>query len=104
MWTTPELASEGARFAYYLAVYVVVSLAMACVSVPYLALIPEMATDYDERISLNTYRTIAAVLGTFAAVGMKELADALGGDAAGWQRAAWIAGAWIALPWLAVWA
>jgi sugar (glycoside-pentoside-hexuronide) transporter len=104
MWATPELASEGARFAYYLAVYVVVSLAMTCVSVPYLALIPEMATDYDERISLNTYRTIAAVLGTFAAVGMKELADALGGDAAGWQNAAWIAGAWITLPWLAVWA
>ena len=44
------------------------------------------------------------MLGTFAAVGMKELVDALGGDAAGWQRAAWILGAWIALPWLAVWA
>ena len=77
---------------------------MTCVSVPYLALIPEMATDYDERISLNTYRTVAAVLGTFAAVGMKELADALGGGAAGWQHSAWIMGAWIALPWLAVWA
>ena len=104
MWATPVLASEAARFGYYLTVYVVVSLAMTCVSVPYLALIPEMATDYDERISLNTYRTIAAVLGTFAAVGMKELADALGGDAAGWQRSAWFIGAWLALPWLAVWA
>jgi len=104
MWATPGLASEAARFGYYLAVYVVVSLAMTCVSVPYLALIPEMATDYDERISLNTYRTVAAVLGTFAAVGMKELADALGGDAAAWQRSAWIIGAWIALPWLPVWA
>jgi sugar (glycoside-pentoside-hexuronide) transporter len=104
MWTTPGFETEGARFAYYLAVYGAVSLAMTCVSVPYLALVPEMATDYDERVSLNTYRTTAAVLGTFAAVGMKELADALGGDAAGWQHAAWIAGAWIALPWLAVWA
>jgi len=104
MWATPPLASEGARFAFYLAVYGIVSLGMTCVSVPYLALIPEMAIDYDERNSLNTYRTIAAVLGTFAAVGMKELADAFGGDAAGWQTSAWIAGAWIALPWLAVWA
>jgi len=85
-------------------VYVLVSLSMTSVSVPYLALIPEMATDYDERISLNTYRTVAAVLGTFAAVGMKELADALGGGAAGWQRSASFMGAWIALPWLAVWA
>jgi Na+/melibiose symporter-like transporter len=104
MWATPAFASEAARFGYYLAVYVVVSLTMTCVSVPYLALIPEMATDYDERISLNTYRTIAAVLGTFAAVGMKELADALGGGAVGWQRSACWMGAWIALPWLAVWA
>jgi sugar (glycoside-pentoside-hexuronide) transporter len=104
MWATPAFDSEAARFGYYLAIYVVVSLAMTCVSVPYLALIPEMATDYDERISLNTYRTIAAVLGTFAAVGMKELADALGGGAAGWQASAWILGAWITLPWIAVWA
>ncbi len=104
MWAVPDFASEAARFAYYLAVYVVVSLAMTCVSVPYLALVPEMATDYDERISLNTYRTIAAVLGTFAAVGMKELADGLGGGAAGWQDSAWFVGAWITLPWLAVWA
>ena len=104
MWATPPLASELARFGYYLAIYVVVSLAMTCVSVPYLALIPEMATDYDERISLNTYRTIAAVLGTFAAVGMKELADALGGGAPGWQQSAWLVGVWLAVPWLAVWA
>ncbi len=104
MWATPAFASEAARFGYYLAIYVIVSLAMTSVSVPYLALIPEMATDYDERGSLNTYRTIAAVLGTFAAVGMKELADALGGGAAGWQQSAWWMGAWIALPWFAVWA
>jgi Na+/melibiose symporter-like transporter len=104
MWATPALPSEAARFAYYLAVYVVVSLAMTSVSVPYLALVPEMATSYDERNSLNTYRTIAAVLGTFAAVGMKELADAFGGDAAGWQRSAWLIGAWVTLPWFAVWA
>ncbi len=104
MWATPAFASEAARFGYYLAVFVLVSLSMTSVSVPYLALIPEMATDYDERISLNTYRTVAAVLGTFAAVGMKELADAFGGGAAGWQHSAAIMGAWIALPWIAVWA
>ena len=104
MWTTPGFESESARFAYYLTVYGVVSLAMTCVSVPYLALVPEMATDYDERVSLNTYRTIAAVLGTFAAVAMKELADAFGGGAAGWQRSAWWMGLWTALPWLAVFA
>jgi sugar (glycoside-pentoside-hexuronide) transporter len=104
MWSTPGFESEAARFAYYLAVYGIVSCFMTCVSVPYLALIPEMATGYDERVSLNTYRTVAAVLGTFAAVGMKELADAFGGGAAGWQQSAWWMGAWTALPWLAVFA
>jgi GPH family glycoside/pentoside/hexuronide:cation symporter len=77
---------------------------MTCVTVPYLALIPEMAVGYDERSSLTTYRSAAAVLGTFVAAGMKVMVDAFGGDAAAWQRAAWILAVWIALPWIAVWA
>ena len=68
MWLTVPFASEFARFAYYALVFIGVSLSMTCISVPYLALLPEMATDYDERTSLNTFRSIAAVLGTLAAV------------------------------------
>ncbi len=102
MWLDVPLDSQGAKFAYYAAVYVGVSLAMTCLSVPYLALIPEMATSYDERTSFNTFRSAAAVLGTFVAVTMKPLADALGGDAAGWSRAAAILGVWLVVPWLAV--
>ena len=104
MFTTVSAASESARFVYYLGVYVAVSLAMTCLTVPYLALVPEMAIGYDERSSLNTYRSAAAVLGTFAAAGMKVLVDSFGGDAAAWQRAAWILAFWVALPWIAVWA
>jgi len=104
MFTNVPADSESARFLYYLGIYIVVSLAMTCISVPYLALIPEMAIGYDERSSLNTYRTAAAVLGTFVAAGMKVLVDAFGGDAAAWQRAAWILAVWVAVPWLAVWA
>ena len=79
MWLDVSLDSQGAKFAYYAAVYVGVSLSMTCLSVPYLALIPEMATSYDERTSFNTFRSAAAVLGTFAAVSMKPLADKMRG-------------------------
>ncbi|MFP6640582.1 MAG: MFS transporter, partial [Myxococcota bacterium] len=48
IWSTP-FTSQGAMFLWYLGVYIGVSLSMTVVSVPYLALIPEMATDYDER-------------------------------------------------------
>jgi sugar (glycoside-pentoside-hexuronide) transporter len=104
MWASPPFASEGARFAYYALIYVFVSCAMTCVSVPYLALIPEMAVDYDERTSLNTFRSMAAVLGTLVAAGMKAVTDAFGGDAAAWQQSALIFAVWITLPWLVVFA
>ena len=104
MWWNVPFASEYARFAYYALVFVGVSLSMTCLSVPYLALLPEMATDYDERTSLNTYRSIAAVLGTLAAVGMKSVVDALGGDAAAWNQTAILTAVWLTAPWFAVYA
>lgn len=102
MWLDVPFASQGGLFAYYAAVYVGVSLAMTCLSVPYLALIPEMAVDYDERTSFNTFRAAAAVMGTFVAVAMKPLSDALGGDAAGWAQTGAILGVWLVVPWIAV--
>ncbi len=104
MWVTVPFESQLLRFAYYSTVYVGVSLAMTCLSVPYLALLPEMATDYDERTSFNTFRSAAAVLGTLAAVAMKSVADALGGDDQAWTQTATMAAVWITLPWLAVYA
>jgi len=104
MWLSVPFASESARFAYYASIYVCVSLAMTCVSVPYLALIPEMATEYDERTSLNTFRSVAAVLGTLAAVGMKPVADALGGDSTAWAYTAALTAVWLVVPWIAVYA
>jgi GPH family glycoside/pentoside/hexuronide:cation symporter len=104
MWLSAPFTSEFANFAYYSLVFIGVSLSMTCVSVPYLALIPEMATDYDERTSLNTFRSIAAVLGTLAAVGMKSIVDALGGDASAWINTAALIAVWLVVPWFAVYA
>jgi sugar (glycoside-pentoside-hexuronide) transporter len=104
MWLSVPFESEFARFAYYALVFIGVSLSMTCLSVPYLALLSEMATDYDERTSLNTFRSIAAVLGTLAAVGMKSVVDALGGDASAWTYTAAMTAVWLVVPWFAVYA
>lgn len=101
VWRTP-FASQGAMFAYYLAVYVALSLATTILSVPYLALLPEMARDYDERTSLNAFRAGCAVVGTIFAMGMRVLADAWGSDADAYAAAGALFGVWLLLPWLAV--
>jgi sugar (glycoside-pentoside-hexuronide) transporter len=101
LWLSP-CEGQVAKFLYHVGVYLFLSLCTTVLSVPYLALIPEMARGYDERTSVNTYRSAAAVLGTFAAVGMESLARALGGGAEGFARAGAIAGVWVVLPWLAV--
>jgi len=102
MWIDLPAASQWGKFAYYASIYVMVSLAMTVLSIPYLALLPEMATTYDERTSFNTFRSAAAVLGTFAAVAMKPLADSLGGDSQAWFTTGCIAAVWLVLPWVAV--
>ena len=102
MWLSVPFESELMRFSYYATIYVCVSLAMTCVSVPYLALLPEMASDYDERTSLNTYRSAAAVMGTMAAVAMKPIADGLGGDSEAWWQTAAMVAVWLVIPWLGV--
>ncbi len=102
LWWTPPFASQGALFAYYTAAYVLVSLSMTVLSVPYLALIPEMALGYDARTSLNTYRSAGAVVGILAAVGIRPLAEAFGGGAGGFLSAGAVYGVALAAPWLLV--
>ena len=84
MWQDVPLASQAGKFSYYAGAYILTSLAMTVLSIPYMALLPEMANSYDERTSFNTYRSAASVIGTFAAVAMKPLAEFFGGGSAGW--------------------
>jgi len=104
LWQTPFDAADGqaALFTYYTGVYMALSLATTTLSVPYLALLPEMARDYDERTSLNAFRAGCAVTGTLFAVGMRFLADSWGGDAAGYAAASAIFAVWLMVPWLPV--
>ena len=102
MWADPPFDSSVARFAYYAAAYTLMNLAMSVLTVPYLAIQPEMALAYDERTSLNVFRTVGSMLGILAAVALKPVAQSLGGDAAGFALAGAIYGVLIAVPWFAV--
>jgi sugar (glycoside-pentoside-hexuronide) transporter len=102
VWADTGIASEWGRFTYYAAVYCLVTTATTVLSIPYLALIPEMALDYDARTSLHTYRSVGANLGIFAALAIRPIAEAFGGGRAGFAAAGVAYGVALALPWLAV--
>jgi sugar (glycoside-pentoside-hexuronide) transporter len=102
MWADAPFAGAAARFAYYAAVYTLMNLAMSVLTVPYVAIQPEMAIDYDARTSLNVYRTFGGTLGIFAAVTIEPIAEALGGGKQGFAQAGILFGFLLALPWLAV--
>ncbi len=102
VWADPGIASEWGRFAYYAVVYCLVTTAMTVLSVPYLALIPEMALGYDARTSLHTYRAVGANLGIFAALAVRPIAEAFGGGRTGFAAAGLVYGVALALPWFAV--
>ncbi|MGH7288230.1 MAG: MFS transporter, partial [Myxococcota bacterium] len=100
LWATPDTGGEAGRFSYYAVIYVLFALSTTVLSVPYLALIPEMATSYQERTSINSFRAAGAILGTLLAVGvMRPLVQVFGGGAGGWLAAGLVAGVWIAAPW-----
>ncbi|TFG98506.1 MAG: hypothetical protein E4H11_00370 [Myxococcales bacterium] len=102
MWADAPFAGAAARFAYSAAVYTLMNLAMSVLTVPYVAIQPEMAIDYDARTSLNVYRTFGGTLGIFAAVTIEPIAEALGGGKQGFAQAGILFGFLLALPWLAV--
>jgi len=104
MWMDPPLADQFSRFVYFASVYCVMSVAMTILAVPYLALLPEMALEYDARTSLNTFRNIGSLFGVFAAISIRPVATALGGGTADFAAAGLVFGVVLALPWFAVWA
>ncbi|MEM7412357.1 MAG: MFS transporter [Myxococcota bacterium] len=102
MWLQLGTDSQWAMFAYYTSVYVVMSLSMTVLAVPYLALQPELALGYDARTSLNAYRNAGSIVGVFAAILLRPIADALGGGPEGYMAVGALYGAMIALPWFAI--
>ncbi|MDG2051622.1 MAG: MFS transporter [Myxococcota bacterium] len=103
LWRTPY-SEQTPMFLWYLGIYIGIALAMTVLSVPYMALIPEMALDYDERTTLNTWRSGGAVLGTMVAASLFEMAELFGGGAQGYEKAGAILAIGLIIPWPIVWA
>ena len=93
--------SQLARFAYYAAVYLVWTLCSTVLTVPYMALLPELTLDYQERTALSIYRSAAGQIGTaMAALGTQPLVRGFGGGAEGWLAVGLGFGAMLGWPWL----
>lgn len=105
LWWDAPLASEAARLAYYTGVYALFTLAYTVLSVPYVALLPELTLDYEERTALSIFRAGFGQLGTMlAALATQPLVGLLGGGAQGWALTGVALGIWITWPWLLVYA
>lgn len=100
LWYVPGFESQGARFVFCAATYVLYGLAATVIGVPYVAILPEVVPGYAERTSVNAYRS-ALVLGAtlLAGAGFEPLTQALGGDARAYLAAGGIFGLWAAWPW-----
>jgi len=104
LWVDLPAESEIFRFAYYTGMYCLLSAAITVVSVPYLAIQPEMALGYDDRTSLNTYRTVGSMTGLAVAVNVREVARLVGGGEPDFAGAGVVLGVFVTVPWLAVFA
>ena len=63
LWNVPEAMPQSALFLYLVVTAVLVRLLITFFEVPNSALIAEVATDYDERTSLTSFRVTAGWLG-----------------------------------------
>ncbi len=106
LWVDPGLESTGSTFAFCVGTYVFYSLASTVVSVPYVALMAEIAPGYDERNSLNAWRSVLTLAGTLiAGAGLIPLTRWLGSDGApAYLLTGTLLGIWIAIPWLLIYA
>ena len=101
LWFDPELESQVAAFAFCTGIYVFYSLASTVVSVPYVALIPEVVPDYAQRTSVNAYRSALTLLGTLiGSSGFLLLTELLGDNRAAYFQTGALLGIWVTLPFL----
>lgn len=105
LWAHPGFDSQAGLFAFYAGVYVLFSVCSTILTVPYIAILPEIAPDYDERSSLNAWRSALAMTGTLtAAVAFRPIAGLFGDGAHGFFLAGVVLGLWMIWPWLAIFA
>ena len=105
IWAVPPIENDGLQFAYYAGIYVLLSISMTVVAVPYQALLPELTTSYHERSSLATFRSISSIFGTLVTLlCFRPLVELFGGDTRAWALAGAVFALWILWPWGPIWA
>jgi len=67
MWYRPPFESQWGLVAYYALAYFLYDAILTIVSMPYVALTPELTQDYDERTSLTSYRMAFSLAGGLVA-------------------------------------
>jgi GPH family glycoside/pentoside/hexuronide:cation symporter len=64
MWWKPPLEDPVTLVIYYAVMYVIYDACFTLVAMPYFALTPELAPDYDERTELTSIRMLFSILGS----------------------------------------
>jgi GPH family glycoside/pentoside/hexuronide:cation symporter len=67
LWWRPPLQGDVALAIYYAFVYIIYDAVITIVYMPFIALTPELTSDYDERTSLNSVRAFFSILGSLLA-------------------------------------
>ncbi len=67
MWYRPPTDSQFMLCAYYAVAYFLFDTSYTFVTMPYVALTPELTQDYDERTSLTTFRMAFSIIGSLVA-------------------------------------
>lgn len=102
LWLDPGFESQWASFAWFASAYALYSVASTVLAVPYVAILPEIVPDYDDRTSIGGWKAALAITGTLvAAAGFRPLAAWLGGgpEELDWAGAGLLLGVWVALAW-----
>ena len=73
LWLAPLDASQPVKFAYAVLSLVVYTTLYSLVTVPYIALVPVMTRDYDERTQITGIRAMLSTLGTILGGGAAML-------------------------------
>ena len=104
IWSSPSIEDPTLEFAFYAGTYILLSISMTIVAVPYQALLPELTSSYHERTSLATFRSISSILGTFVTLMLfRQVVSLFGGDPNAWSMAGIVFGLWILWPWFPIW-
>ena len=63
LWWVPPISTQIGKMLYFLATYLLYDTAFTFVTVPYVALTPELSEDYDERTRLTGFRMVVSMAG-----------------------------------------